>query len=194
MIESWSGGDQGWADGSGSGASFSEPGGLSYAGGLLYVADTNNHAIRIIDLSTGDVTTRILYGIEHFPSVIDDGIGVVHFGDLTVAPGAGAIVLDVKLPPGYKINDVAPFSMSWDTVGVALDEGNRSIVSPQFPLTLLANLAAGSVAADLTIYYCTTDAESLCFIERVRLEANIIVEAGASSTVELEHAIADPGL
>lgn len=194
VIESWSGGDQGWADGSGSGASFSEPGGLSYAGGLLYVADTNNHAIRIIDLSTGDVTTRILYGIEHFPSVIDDGIGVVHFGDLTVAPGAGAIVLDVKLPPGYKINDVAPFSMSWDTVGVALDEGNRSIVSPQFPLTLVANLAAGSVAADLTIYYCTTDAEALCFIERVRLEANIIVEAGASSTIELQHAIADPGL
>jgi len=193
VIESWAGGDQGWADGSGSGASFSEPGGLSYAGGLLYVADTNNHAIRIIDLSTGEVTTRILYGIEHFPSVTDDGIEVVHLGEATVSPGAGTIVLDVKLPSGYKINDLAPFSMTWATEGVVLDDGDRSIVAPKFPLTLAANLAAGSVGADLTIYYCTNDAEALCFIERVRVEADIVLDSDASSTVDLEHTIADPG-
>ena len=35
-------------------ARFYQPGGLSVAGTSLYVADTNNHKIRVIDLKTGD--------------------------------------------------------------------------------------------------------------------------------------------
>ena len=32
-------------------ATFNEPGGISAAGGKLYVADTNNHAIRVVELA-----------------------------------------------------------------------------------------------------------------------------------------------
>ena len=32
-------------------ATFNEPAGLSAAGGKLYVADTNNHAIRVMELA-----------------------------------------------------------------------------------------------------------------------------------------------
>ncbi len=38
-------------------AQFNEPGGLAVAGDRLYVADTNNHAIRVIDLNEGKVQT-----------------------------------------------------------------------------------------------------------------------------------------
>jgi DNA-binding beta-propeller fold protein YncE len=38
-------------------ARFNEPGGLAAAAGKLYVADTNNHAIRVIDLAAGTVQT-----------------------------------------------------------------------------------------------------------------------------------------
>jgi DNA-binding beta-propeller fold protein YncE len=38
-------------------AQFNEPGGLAFAKGKLYVADTNNSAIRVIDLTTGNVET-----------------------------------------------------------------------------------------------------------------------------------------
>ena len=44
-------------DGSFKEASFSEPGGLSLAGGKLFVADTNNHSIRLVDLEQGLVST-----------------------------------------------------------------------------------------------------------------------------------------
>ena len=37
--------------------SFYEPGGLSVAGDKLYVADTNAHRIRVVDLKTKAVTT-----------------------------------------------------------------------------------------------------------------------------------------
>ena len=36
---------------------FDEPSGLAYAAGKLYVADTNNHLIRTIDVATSKVDT-----------------------------------------------------------------------------------------------------------------------------------------
>ncbi len=50
-------GEPGLRDGATIEARFSEPGGLTLADGKLYIADTNNHAIRVCDLTTGQVTT-----------------------------------------------------------------------------------------------------------------------------------------
>ena len=36
---------------------FNEPGGLSLASGKLYIADTNNHVVRVADLRTKQVST-----------------------------------------------------------------------------------------------------------------------------------------
>ena len=44
-------GQPGHVDGAASRAQFYEPGGLSVAGNTLYVADTNNHAVRTVDLA-----------------------------------------------------------------------------------------------------------------------------------------------
>ncbi len=44
-------------------ARFDEPGGLSYAAGRVFVADTNNHSIRVIDTKTGAVSTLKLRGL-----------------------------------------------------------------------------------------------------------------------------------
>ena len=41
----------------GKAARFYEPGGLAVMDGKLYIADTNNHLIRVVDLKTRDVTT-----------------------------------------------------------------------------------------------------------------------------------------
>ncbi len=50
-------GEPGIYDGPADEASFWEPGGISACGDRLYVADTNNHAIRRVELGTGEVTT-----------------------------------------------------------------------------------------------------------------------------------------
>ena len=56
-------GQAGDRDGAGNQAQFSEPSGLSIAGGKIYIADTNNHAIRVADLESGEVVTLKLSGI-----------------------------------------------------------------------------------------------------------------------------------
>jgi DNA-binding beta-propeller fold protein YncE len=50
-------GEAGHADGAASRATFYEPGGLSATSTSLYVADTNNHAVRRVSLVDGSVTT-----------------------------------------------------------------------------------------------------------------------------------------
>ena len=59
-VTTFLGGERGWRDGIGTMAAFDEPGGLSIANGQLYIADTNNHAIRVADLATGGVSTLLL--------------------------------------------------------------------------------------------------------------------------------------
>ena len=55
-------GQVGTRDGEGPLATFNEPGGLSIAGGKLYIADTNNHLIRVADLATRRVETLRIQG------------------------------------------------------------------------------------------------------------------------------------
>lgn len=50
-------GQQGMANGEAALSQFYEPGGVSVGGGKLYIADTNNHLIRVLDLETGIVST-----------------------------------------------------------------------------------------------------------------------------------------
>src|SRR5579875_82320 len=48
-------------DGLGAEARFREPSGISMTDGRLYIADTNNHLIRVVDLSTQTVTTLVIH-------------------------------------------------------------------------------------------------------------------------------------
>ncbi len=59
------GGGRGAEDGPAERASFHEPSGLALLGDRLYVADTNNHAVRVVDVATGAVSTLVL----RFPGV-----------------------------------------------------------------------------------------------------------------------------
>jgi hypothetical protein len=43
-------------------ARFWEPSGLSLAGSRLYVADTNNHAVRLVDVAAGTARTLDIAG------------------------------------------------------------------------------------------------------------------------------------
>jgi thiol-disulfide isomerase/thioredoxin len=69
-------GEPGLKDGSGISTCFYEPSGLSLAGSILYVADTNNHVIRVVDLTSKQVTTlptpRLCAPDLCFPALVPD--------------------------------------------------------------------------------------------------------------------------
>jgi DNA-binding beta-propeller fold protein YncE len=193
-IAAFAGGEQGWADGVGAAASFSEPGGVSYADGMLFVADTNNHAVRRIEVATGEVSTLVLYGIERFRTASAGAVGVIDLGAIEVAAGVGTVEIDVSLPEGYKLNDLAPFSITWASTSTLLSESTFSEATPSFPLVFEAEFTgAGEISAEVTTYYCTDDAEALCFIDQAIVRADVVVVEGAPLAVTFNRTIPDPG-
>ncbi len=192
----FAGGEQGWADGTD--PRFYEPGGLSVIGDTLYVADTNNHAIRMIDLRAGVTDTLVLRGIERFaPAAGDEDYRGQEIGldQVTVAPGTGTLVLDIGLPEDHKVNEDAPSSVQW-IVGenVAEVEAVRSLTGVKFPVEIPVewNEGFGSITADMTVIYCREDAEDLCLIQQLRFTAPVTVADGGVSDVTFTYDIVLP--
>lgn len=84
--------ESGYVDGTGELAQFSSPTAVlvSYQGTKVYVADTTNHKIRTVVLSTGAVTTLAGGGPDLSDSGHTDGTGTDH-GNLFHSPAALAL-------------------------------------------------------------------------------------------------------
>ena len=194
-------GEDGWADGAA--PLFDEPGGITVAGDRLYVADTNNHVIRVASLIDNSVSTMVLIDPDGLLTRQADALytgRVVTLETQQVAPGVGEIRVDLRLPPGYKLNDLAPLSVAWDGDGETAVfaetdrqyQANAPALPLLFPVQFSAGNAAGQLQAEMVIYYCESEAESLCFIERVRLQMPVEVTSDGASTIEVEHEIPKP--
>jgi thiol-disulfide isomerase/thioredoxin len=200
-------GDEGFADGDT--PQFYEPGGIDYADGKLYIADTNNHAIRVVDMSSKTVSTVEFPNVERLmPSSADtaappDSVfggpeNVITLPPQTVSAGDGTILLYVTMPDGYKLNDVAPFTAIWPEDAVAqIPAESRTIRThhPDLPLDVPVTFAPGrtELKLDLTVYWCEGVNETLCFVDRTRLVVPLTVSTGSDNhLVTFERALVPP--
>jgi hypothetical protein len=192
-VKSFLGGEQGWRDGEE--PLFYEPGGLDAAEGKIYVADTNNHSVRIIDLVSGETGTLVLKGVEDFLG--DDNFlgNTVYLEGITVGSGKGRLVLNIELPAGYKLNEEAPSSVSWKAEQISLIEPTVRIEEP-FPNGWEADFSAGegTLVGDINLVYCEKERESVCLLESVRIVVPITVEDGGESVLTVEHRVDLPDL
>lgn len=177
-------GRAGWRDGAGDQAEFYEPGGISGARGALYVADTNNHAIRVADLEARRVDTLVLHDPDGrlVETGQHEGLPVLRLPEQRVRPGHGRIHLVVQLPEGYKVNDEAPSTIQWRKVGdgfLELPEGEATtnLVGRAFPVDLDVDLRPGTglLQGELSLYYCRETDVGLCLIEQARVEVPVVV-------------------
>jgi thiol-disulfide isomerase/thioredoxin/sugar lactone lactonase YvrE len=186
---------RGARDGERSKAQFNEPGGISATSDALFVADTNNHLIRRIDLKSGQVTTLELKGLEKLTRhMVRRFRGRTVTADkLEIAPGAGTIALSFKLPEGFKYNEGAPFYVAYQTtdeksVRITTGEKSRNFSEPKFPVEIPVEAVAGSTMAtiDAVIYFCDEKTQQLCLVDSVRIEAPIEVREGAPRRAVVE--------
>ncbi len=94
--------------------SFYEPGGLTIANETLYIADTNNHAVRTVDLKTKKTSTLNIRGLqppllsalpEAAPTEGGPNAEEIKLASQTVrAEARGALIVQVELPAGYHLN------------------------------------------------------------------------------------------
>jgi thiol-disulfide isomerase/thioredoxin len=160
---------------------FYQPGGLSAADSRLFVADTNNHKIRVIDLKTRKVATLPLEGLEpphpavRAPSFLN--AKVIDLPAVEAAPGK-SIALDVTipLPKELKLNEESPLTYLVETPGKTgilapevRPEGQKiKPPAPSFRIEVpLAKAAAAGEKLDLRLSLQTlvcSHSSNLCMI------------------------------
>jgi hypothetical protein len=164
-------------------AEFDEPAGITAAAGKLYVADTNAHSIRVIDLQQNNkVSTFVVAGLEppqggkaaveeqpSFPRAKQ-----VELEPAQVKPADGKIQLDVslKLPVGWKINPLAPqryFVEIVEKSGPVDRKAVNKLVKVEPPakevsIELPISEASGkeTLKVSMEYYYCQESNEGLC--------------------------------
>ena len=160
---------------------FSEPAGLSVAADSLYVADTNNHQIRKVDLRTGRVEPLVIAGLAP-PAPIrpsDSGDGdarkPIRIAAQQVASGDRlTFEATLRVPDGYKLNKLAPLTYRVNAAEeqplVARDElGQRNAIEPpeeghvvKFDVPLAARTGKAELKVTLSFGYCRDGSGGLC--------------------------------
>jgi gliding motility-associated-like protein len=149
-------GEEGMSDGTTIAASFKLPGGLTAdAGGNLYVADTENHLIRMVT-PTGKVTTLAGTGnpgntngtgtLASFNALA--GLAAGADGNIYVADAANNLIRKVAAT-GYTITPALPAGLRLDVNGKV--SGTPTAISPATTYTITAYNAGGSSAATISI-------------------------------------------
>ena len=179
-VKSFAGaGKPGQADGAK--PSFYEPGGLAVAGDKLYVADTNNHAIRVVDLKTKETRTLPIKGLQPPASnqATANADTAPNEEEIKLAPqkirtGQGLVLINVVLPPGYHLNPTAPqrYKVSVEQGGAALtvdpQNSTRNTKGLQLPIRIPfggSTAGAAELHASFTFVYCREDNTGTCRIK-----------------------------
>jgi thiol-disulfide isomerase/thioredoxin len=188
-------------------ASFYEPGGLSVARGKLYVADTNNQAVRVVDLATRQTVTLKIKGLQ--PPVADERreetnvASTPNLEEIKVEPQrltateGNSLVIDVTLPTDYHLNEAAPqrYSISIesgrDVLALAGDSPAsllRTAKGLQLPLRVplkINGTGRAELRVQLTLYYCREDNTGTCRIKTLRWRAPVEVGKAADEAREI---------
>jgi len=198
-VSSFAGtGKPGQADGAA--PSFYEPGGLAVAADKLYVADTNNHAIRVVDLKTKQTKTFSIKGLQPPRNAETDlAEAPPNQEEIKLAPqklraGDVSILVNVQLPPGYHLNPMAPhrykISIDGGSTLLAIDSQNsaRTLKEPMLPIRIPARATAPGrtdVVASFTFVYCREDNTGVCRIKTLQWRVPVEITSEASTPAEI---------
>lgn len=181
-----------------------EPAGMAISGDTLFVADTNNHRIVTVDLKTKEATNFEVVGLSAPTKAIRETTNDLPKGVklLQVPPqkiAAGKIVtlaVDLQIPEGYKLNDLAPLRAK------IIANGQQSLIAEAnlgktikgksdgttaiFAIPLAASEGSAQLQLSVTYSFCRGGVGGLCKLHTSRWSLPIAVAADGTSTVKLQ--------
>lgn len=188
-------GKPGLKDGKGTSSEFWEPGGLAidHANDIVFVADTNNKALRTLNYKTGEVKTL---DISTIPSVAVAGEGIateqrplvnrkrVRVLDSAPVGLSGEVVVQIALPAGCKftpgveskwqlVDPSGVLDASSSRTGLLKLDGNPTSIK-------IKAKQEGKVELETAVYYCQIE-DGVCKVDGVVLQ--VPVQTGGGSSV-----------
>lgn len=196
-------------------STFNEPGGLCVGenGRLLYVADTNNHQIKVMDLETKTISVLPIFKSEN--AVVDGPLLLekpktvpklpksapsIGLSPVTVCPGQTLqFKLRLDLPSGTKLTEGVP--SCWFLTA----EGNEWLLQGQIPSGDIENISNQPtislripgdclslevvLSISVFLYYCSADS-SACMMKGILFSQPLQItdtQEGGIAPVELKH-------
>jgi thiol-disulfide isomerase/thioredoxin len=172
-------GEAGLVDGDAEEARFDEPGGLSHGAGMLYVADTNNHAIRVIDLRTQQVSTFRLQAEERLAAARPRRI---RLDPQTVRPGDIQLEVTLELPRDHHLNEAAPSAIT-----VYYNGRSNTVPAQSFPVhvPVSATQGEGKLEVEASIFYCREGRDAVCLYHLAKLELPLSTDPQGEHSVSV---------
>jgi thiol-disulfide isomerase/thioredoxin len=198
-------GKKGFKDGELAIASFYEPGDIIRIQGLFYIADTNNHQIRILDPVKNKVTTLMIYFPEPKQRVDEKSLDVAEAPsarqpekflprlkkvDNLLLKSGNSVTFEIQVSPDWEINKRAP---SWLSIYEKLPAGQYRLLKAykqsdlaKLKITFPTLKAGGNYRIQGTFYYCKEGVGALCNIQSRDQELRVGGGASNQITVELK--------
>lgn len=182
-------------------AQFAEPAGLSVARGKLYVADTNNHRICVVDLKTKATSVHEIAGLEPPKMAASDGDLAVSGAEETVPPQKVApgkfleFEVAVLLPAEFKLNPAAPVTYQLTAVGNqrliaaehlnAREEAETEGTTLKFRVPLAAKAGQATLRLAINYQYCRSGANGVCKLGMAQYAIPVQVASDAKTSLIL---------
>jgi thiol-disulfide isomerase/thioredoxin/sugar lactone lactonase YvrE len=177
--------------------SLAQPGGLTWAGGKLLLADTDHHRLVTVNPQNGSVGALILAGVappvlqglSERPVLASRALPLQHLADAAIASGRASLVLEVRLPAGYTFTHGAPQRAEVSVDGAQLRPASPpSIEAKGDSLTITTPLegspGTATVVHTVALFYCKGGNASVCLVDRRRLAARLTLSpAGPASAI-----------
>lgn len=189
----------------------SEPAGLAIASGKLYVADTNNHRIVVIDMTTKQANEFKIEGLTAPTSIetssvtptTDPGKRITVEKQELIAKNDLKFVIDFELPEGFKLNDQFPTSHRLKTEGdqklIAADLLNTKREcqiegkTATFSLPISNKTGQTTLIVSVTFGYCREGEGGICKIGTTEWQIPISLTSDAKTdTVKLKAKVSAP--
>lgn len=177
---------------------FYEPGGIGIAGDLLYVADTNNNAVRVVNLNTKEVSTLNL-DLSEWQMRNQQNVFEVFGNPQPVVlrdnpvQNEGEIQIEFQFPENFHFNPLAQPIVQLRVTGESGRQWTGSKFVPVVQGDTIAFSLEGNDAPDpqkvevsVTYYYCRDDNQGQCMIGSALFE--LPVNPG-NETVSLQHEV-----
>ncbi len=172
---------------------FYEPGGLSVQNGKLYIADTDNHAIRILDLNNHSLTTLAITAVVNSKMAKprkNPFLELIERPKETLKENAKISIM-IRLPKNHEFTEEAPFTYEviQKEEGKILWKGILKDPKKELPLNIQLSQEykdKSPLEIDLEVPYCSTAPPKLCKFKSIKLIQPVSIDANGKAILQLE--------
>jgi DNA-binding beta-propeller fold protein YncE len=173
---------------------FAEPAGLAVAGGILYVADTNNNRIVTVDTASKQAKELTIEGLTPPKAVVVETADGPAVRELTVdakkvSGEAIEFIVEFALPADFKLNPLLPVKYKLSAEGdlIAADQQNVRMeaasegTTATFKIPVAKKAGSSTLSITVTYGYCREGKGGLCKVDTLKFKVPVELAAGGDA-------------